>query len=529
MQARRLIRLRCPLVCRAYKDEVCLKPWFTRSFHSATPSSALPCKYKTQIPCILHLEHAKISPVGSNRYNHHVQIQQRSISDQPATIHILQSRLSSLEQTTKHRRLNKHDLHNEIWPLLSECAASMSSHGVHDAMAKAQLANRLMELCLKEVDEHRVHLWQWLKSNEQSSNDLQSTQNKEHRNEEDFSPSALWKEAPHPTATMYNLAFTSWKNVVECSLQNNVSPHNKQDKLKIIESAATQVSSLLTAMEDDYASDRKFIDAYNSSVDTSKYSTIVSGAAKPDVANYGEVMNVWGQCVGDRSAAADDNFHERMRLEASAMKSIMELLESMEEDLYESFSDEQSTDTAARMKRPPPDKVCYNIILTTMARQSNPSLLEMRLMLQRMMERVKYELEHSQDESGEEEAMEFFPNVVSYNALIEARARRAAVFAEKTNQNSQHTSQQGHVKVGMFSSIQIPHHEWSHESSREDGVWQHWSEQNQQQNGTQKRRRFTASEEEAILAEQILDEMCHLVTVSVRPNVWSYNCKYWFV
>jgi hypothetical protein len=162
MQARRLIRLRCPLVCRAYKDEVCLKPWFTRSFHSATPSSALPCKYETQIPCILHLEHAKISPVGSNRYNHHVQIQQRSISDQPATIHILQSRLSSLEQTTKHRRLNKHDLHNEIWPLLSECAASMSSHGVHDAMAKAQLANRLMELCLKEVDEHRVHLWQWL-------------------------------------------------------------------------------------------------------------------------------------------------------------------------------------------------------------------------------------------------------------------------------------------------------------------------------------------------------------------------------
>ena len=35
--------------------------------------------------------------------------------------------------------------------------------------------------------------------------------------------------------------------------------------------------------------------------------------------------------------------------------------------------------------------------------------------------------------------------------------------------------------------------------------------------------RFTSSEEEAILAEQMLGEIDNISTVSIRTNIWSYN------
>jgi hypothetical protein len=178
----------------------------------------------------------------------------------------------------------------------------------------------------------------------------------------------------------------------------------------------------------------------------------------------------------------------------------MELLESMEEDLYENFSPNTS-----QRKRPPPDRICYNIILASMARQINPSLYEMRLVLQRMMERVKYELERPDNETEDDAsaehisnyAMTFFPDVYSYNALIEARANRCAMFASEKQQLPVQQS--------------VPRRAWQHGNI---------------ENLSHRKRRFTSSEEEAILAEQILDEMCRLTTVSVRPNIYSYNGKF---
>ena len=70
----------------------------------------------------------------------------------------------------------------------------------------------------------------------------------------------------------------------------------------------------------------------------------------------------------------------------------------------------------------------------------------MRLVLQRMMERVKYEFEHSSSEEDDDDlndyAMSFFPDVFSYNALIEARANRSAMFASDKQQQQQQREQQ---------------------------------------------------------------------------------------
>jgi hypothetical protein len=134
-------------------------------------------------------------------------------------------------------------------------------------------------------------------------------------------------------------------------------------------------------------------------------------------------------------------------------------------------------------------------------------LYEMRLVLQRMMERVKYELELPDNETEDEAkaehiydyAMTFFPDVFSYNALIEARANRSAMFA----------SDQQQFLPQQSVSQRFKHH----------SAWQ----QGNSENLSHRKKRFTSSEEEALLAEQILDEMCHLSTVSVRPNIYSYN------
>jgi len=286
--------------------------------------------------------------------------------------------------------------------------------------------------------------------------------------------------------------------------------------MKLMESSGQQASSFLSLMEDEYSSDAAFIHAYNTQVDKGSYSLLMTSAVLPDARNYGEVIGIWGKCIdGSRlpesrghsrhpnASSRDGAFQKRLQLEAAAMKSMMELLESMEEDLYGTFSSESTTDSSQR-KRPPPDRECYNVILAAMARQINPSLYEMRLVLQRMMERVQYELENLDEEDNaadqlNELAMEFFPDIYSYNALIQARANRAAMFAsDKQQQQPQ-----------QLTSPRFQHH----------AAWQ----QGQGENLRQRKRRFTSSEEEAILAEQTLDEMRNLVTLAVQPNIWSYN------
>jgi hypothetical protein len=261
-------------------------------------------------------------------------------------------------------------------------------------------------------------------------------------------------------------------------------------------------------MEDEYSSDSAFIHAYNSHVQKGSYTLLRMGAVLPDVRNYSEVIRTWAQCIDgsilreSNTFSRDGAFQKRLTLEATAMKSMMELLEAMEEDLYENFSPNVS-----QRKRPPPDRICYNIILASMARQINPSLYEMRLVLQRMMERVKYELERPENEEEDEAkaehiydyAMTFFPDVFSYNALIEARANRSAMFA----------SDQQQLLRQQSDSQRSQHH----------SAWQ----QGNNGNLSHRKKRFTSSEEEALLAEQILDEMCHLSTVPVRPNIYSYN------
>ena len=482
-------------------------------------------------------------------------------SKQSQPYYILQSRVDELERTASHRRLTKHDITNEIWPMLTECATLNPSDEIERCLIKARIANRLLELCLKDVDDYRVHLWQWLNANKSndplheedtsaktskraffkqvysfafsSSEDAtDETQIDEYKN---FSPSEHWKKAPHPSKQMYNLAFTSWRNVIE---SNHLSNFNR-NRIEIIEKAAHQVSSLLSTMENDYSSDVEFVNAYNDSADKSRFVSLKVGAALPDVATYGAVMSAWGQCVGhsflqfgDRRKSAE-SFQDRMRLEASAIKEIMELKESMEGVLVQPLtkgstdnSETDSRDISNDLLRPLLDKPCYNIILATMARQINPSLAEMRLVLQQMMERVMYELEESQIEFDEKDpyshpSMECFPDVVSYNALIEARASRSAMFASnlKTKQINNND---------MFQSIIIPHHKWSQTTTNEgNSSCKHWNgEAKQEQFTSRKSRNFTASEEEAMFAEQVLDEMCNLATVPVRPNIWSYNCKF---
>ena len=442
---------------------------------------------------------------------------------------------------------------------MTECATTYPSDTNDQCIAKAKLANRLLELCLREVDVYRVHLWELLKQNEPEDaieadgTDTSSpgvfkqmynyvfptgdtsinAPESESRDHNHFSPSTHWKNAPHPSKQMYNLAFSSWKNVIE-------STHSSK-RLEVTEKAARQVSSLLSTMEDDYASDVEFVQAYNDAADRSKYVRLYVGAAVPDVTTYGEVMNAWGRCVGsflrpdkNRKAAGDETFEHRLRLEASAIKAIMELKESMEDGLNQSLDEDGSNSEKAEVedktatsghKRPPLDKPCYNIILATMARQINPSLAEMRLVIQEMMERVMHDLENSDHEFDEEDpdahpSMECFPDVVSYNSLIEARASRSAMFASDLRILREQNNND------MFQSIVIPHHKWGQSTNQSNGPWKRQESLSEVKSTAQRSRKFTASEEEAIFAEQVLDEMCNLATVPVRPNIFSYNCKY---
>jgi len=446
----------------------------------------------------------------------------------PSVLDNLELRVCELERTTQ---LTKHELHNTVWPLLSEIASTTtqlynitanskgsrrnnSTYMQRELLERAKLCSRIIEVCLKEVEARRSFLWEWLQNNLDDANDNISTK---------FSPSIYWNETPHPTKEMYTLVFSSLKHVIESFKSYSFK---SIDAMELMESCAHQSSSLLTLMEEEYSSDAAFVNAYNSNIQKGRYNSLIVGATLPDVINYTEVITMWGQCIDGsalrllpeeqrrnsyrRSNNKDGAFQKRLQLEATAMKSMMELLESMEEDLYNTFYDEDHVNNVAvQRKRPPPDRFCYNIILASMARQINPSLYEMRLVLQRMMERVKYEMEHSNgNEDHNEFAMSFFPDVFSYNALIEARANRSAMFAsdrQKKKHQQVQSKQQFTTALSNFKHRPSP--------------WQ----QGQSSNLQQRKRRFTSSEEEALLAEQILEEMSHLATVSVPPNVWSYN------
>ena len=467
----------------------------------------------------------------------------------PLTTADIEFRVGELERASQPQQpqhLTKNELHNRAWYLLSECASTPSynspnkidkgarvrsdkSTAQQELLLRAKLGNRIIDVCLKEVETRRLFLWTWLKNSGKSDDGgTISTTIGDADTAARFSPTAYWNEAPHPTKEMYSHVFSMWKSVIEsCSTFSIKSA----DAMDLMESCAQQSSSLLSLMEDDYSSDAAFIDAYNSQISTGRYTLLRMGAALPDVRNYSEVIGTWGQCIDgsnlrissekqDRNSSRqhisrDGAYHKRLKLEATAMKSMMELLESMEEDLYDTFRLEKN---CPQRKRPPPDRYCYNIILAAMARQINPSLYEMRLVLQRMMERVKYELERlendpatleEEEESADETAqlyelaMSYFPDVYSYNALIEARANRSAMFA---SDKLQPQSIRGYTPPRLWNKSA-------------------WQQQDNAESLSRRKKRFTASEEEAILAEQIIEEMCHLSTVKVRPNIWSYNGK----
>lgn len=483
------------------------------------------------------------SQIYQPAYNH----ESRQFSTNPAATSLsladLEYRVAELEQRT--HRLTNLDVQHELWPLLANCAVSSSSQYrspsskvynlQEQAISRAKLSSRILDLCLKEVEDRRVLLWDWLQTT--ATNDIDD-KNNGNRNEmtdnQNFSPTKFWNEAPHPTRQMFNLVLSSWKTVITSSSQQQHYSNNSQQQtsIQLIEQAATQASTLLHQMEEEYSSDTAFIQEYNTRIDKGRYTTLLVGAAQPDVRNYSEVIGCWGACIdgggvvrdGKRKGKGrrdrDNNHHvrdgvlqQRLRLEACAMKAMMELLESMEEDLYGAFSnsDESDMTTSAtmRQKKPPPDRVCYNIILASMARQLNPSLYEMRLVLQRMMERVQYELESERDDNEEEDdgnfsyAMSFFPDIFSYNALIEARANRAAMFTSETSSDMQQQQRRQQQQRQQLQS--------------------RWRQQLTNKVAKPMKSRFTSSEEEAILAEQMLEEINHISTVSIRPNIWSYN------
>eukprot|EP00985_Skeletonema_marinoi_P005046 scaffold2183_cov185-Skeletonema_marinoi.AAC.2 len=481
------------------------------------------------------------------RYFH----QTRLSSSDTAAISDIEHRVTELERTAQSCRLTNLDVQHELWPLLANCTSipissssssqyrSSSKIAQEQAIFKAKLSSRILELCLKEVEDRRVFLWDWLQTTKTSTNinDGDGNNNNNDIDSNSFSPTKFWNEAPHPTPQMFNLVLSSWKSVI------TESSSSDQHSIQLMEHAAKQASSLLLQMEEEYSSDTSFIQEYNARVDKGRYTTLLVGAAVPDVRNYSEVIGVWGQCIdggivkvldkgrdqrdvggrgrGNDNSSSDNSSHvrdgilqKRLRLEACAMKAMMELLESMEEDLYGTFSnsDTNDTTTATNMqeqqprKKPPPDRVCYNIILASMARQLNPSLYEMRLVLQRMMERVQFELESESDGDDDDNysyAMSFFPDIFSYNALIEARANRAAMFTSETSTN--------------------PHQFDMRQQQQDNRSQSRWRQQLTSKVPKPMKSRFTSSEEEAILAEQMLEEINHISTVSVRPNVWSYN------
>ena len=449
----------------------------------------------------------------------------------------IEYRVCELERTAQLRRLNVHDVQHEMWPLLASCTSiPLSSKkckiSQEQSLFRAKLCSRILELCLNEVEARRVFLWDWLIQTTTITNNGSNTNNKF---EDNFSPTKFWSDAPHPKKQMFNLVLYSWKNVIESCSYNSIKDENAMD---LMEKAAKEASALLLLMEDEYSSDVAFIQEYNSRVDQGRFTSLMVGAALPDVMNYSEVIGAWGQCIDgsalrlpdryDRGRSSNSNnissssstnnssirvrdgaLQRRLRLEACAMKAMMELLESMEEDLYETFFSETTHQhDPPQRKKPAPDRICYNIILASMARQLNPSLYEMRLVLQRMMERVKYELESQGDADDDNHhnnaySMSFFPDIFSYNALIEARANRAAMFTTDTNTKT------SKPQFDM-QELNRPQSRWRKKLTEVPRI----------------KYRFTSSEEEAILAEQILGEINSIATVSIRPNIWTYNGEF---
>jgi len=465
----------------------------------------------------------------------------------------LEYRVAELEQrASQDKRLTNVDVQQELWPLLADCAQDVFSSYSYipsssklrlqeQAISRAKLCHRILDMCLKEVEDRRVFLWDWLQTTTTMNNENERNDHLHSNN--NFSPTKFWNEAPHPTRQMFNLVLSSWKTVITSSSSSHNQQHSstqqqQQHILQLTEEAAKQASTLLHQMEEEYSSDVAFITEYNARVDKGRYTTLLVGAARPDVRNYSEVIGCWGSCIDNggggkkerrrdeyrdennnshnRSRSRNNNpdirdgmLQQRLRLEACAMKAMMELLESMEEDLYGTFINSDTTSTMQQRKKPPPDRVCYNIILASMARQLNPSLYEMRLVLQRMMERVQFELERESDDDNDDVddekyayAMSFFPDIFSYNALMEARANRAAMFTSEIS--TKHSRQ-----FDTMQRLQRPQSQWRQQLTNEVPK--------------PMKSRFTSSEEEAILAEQMLEEINHISTVSVRPNVWSYN------
>ena len=497
-------------------------PW-RRLAHRNT---ALPC-YQAQAACARRSS----SRLSCTRYTSSRPT--RETNPPPSARSNLEFQVRELERDSRTRRLSKHDLQTRMWPLLNECASLSSfTHNERaerhsskstqqECLDRAKLSNRLLELCLKEVEARRVFLWEWLHNLENKPGKTCGVDGKA----PNFSPTAYWDDVPHPTKEMYSIVISAWKGVIEsCSSFSARS----MDALDLMESSAQQSSSILSLMEDEHSSDVEFVETYNSLVThTGRSALLVSGAAYPDLRNYSEVIRTWGTCIDGsalrlmekhESASGGQHgrgaFQKRLRLEASAMKSMMKLLERMEADQYEALSitdNSYAGKTWKKQLRPSPDRICYNIVLASMARRVNPSLYEMRLVLQRMMERVKAEVEYlnnetelDQEEYDEqfEAAMAFFPDVYSYNALIEARANCSATFASDST-----------------SSTQQPRNQFA---SPRQHVWQ----KGKSEHLLQGKADFSSSEEEAILAERILGEMSSIVTVSVRPNIWSYNCEF---
>ena len=257
------------------------------------------------------------------------------------TIAELEFRVSELERGTlllgqprqqRRRRLTKYDVQNMALPLLYQCASLSSEVRKHhdtsitqlDKLARAQVATRILQLCLIEVEARRVYLWDWLhtattnknSNNNNNNNTSNSHDNSISKHENDviaanvnmdnyhdtttttnngkFSPTAFWNDTPHPTKEMYSIVLVAWKHVVESYSYFSIISH---DAMKIMESSAQQTSSLLALMEDEYSSDSAFIHAYNTNVPRGSYTLLRMGAVLPDVRNYSTVIGTWGQCI----------------------------------------------------------------------------------------------------------------------------------------------------------------------------------------------------------------------------------------
>jgi len=145
-----------------------------------------------------------------------------------------------------------------------------------------------LELCLQQVEARRVFLWDWLltqqtatattTSTTNDNNNISNNNNNEIDND-NFSPTKFWNEAPHPTKQMFNLVLSSWKNVIieSTSTSSYYSIQESHDAMELMEYAAKQASSLLVQMEEEYSSDVAFIQEYNSRIDTGRFTSLLVG------------------------------------------------------------------------------------------------------------------------------------------------------------------------------------------------------------------------------------------------------------